>query len=461
MAKTGLLLLTQDMRLSDHVLLQQAAAQCDRLLLVYLLDPAWLHASAQTQRRLGAHRQAWLAAHLRAFQARLPPQQQLYLLSAPWRTSLRPLLEACSVSSVWMSEPVADEESRAWHAWQQAHPEVRFYSQAVQRLWSLQALPFDLADLPPTFTQFRRCVEALPVSPPVPAVASLPEAPHLHSEQLSALRLTPIDTRFQLPASEEVQWPDFLRHGRAESKLVDTWAGEQGAQAWMAAYFASGAAQQYKQTRNALDGVYTSTHFSPWLALGSLSPRQILQALRCYEAEQGANESTYWIYFELLWREYFQLYALRHGAALFHFGGIQGRAPLTSFYPQRFKAWCEGETPWPLVNACMQQLKQIGWMSNRGRQLVASCLVNELQIDWRYGAAWFEQQLIDYDPASNWGNWQYLAGVGADPRGLRRFDLAKQAATYDPQGQFTQRWAAEHKVTPLYSVDAADWPYAP
>lgn len=461
MAKTGLLIFTQDVRLSDHALLNQATAQCDRLLLVYWLDPAWLQASAQTQRRLGEHRQAWLAAHLRALKARLPEHQQLYLLKAPLRQRLQSLLEACSISSVWMSEPVADEECRAWRDWQQAHPEVRFYSQAVQRLWSQQALPFALADLPTTFTQFRRRVEALPISAPISAPTHWPEAPLLRPEQLSALGLTRIDADFQLAKSEALPWPDFMSHGMAESNLLDTWAGEQGAQAWLAAYFASGAAQQYKQTRNALDGVYTSTHFSPWLALGSLSPRQIMQALGRYEAEQGANESTYWIYFELLWREYFQLYALRHGARLFHFGGIQGRAPLTSFYPQRFKAWCEGETPWPLVNACMQQLKQTGWMSNRGRQLVASCLVNELQIDWRYGAAWFEQQLIDYDPASNWGNWQYLAGVGADPRGLRRFDLVKQAASYDPAGVFTQRWAAEHKTTPLYSVDAADWPYAP
>lgn len=96
-------------------------------------------------------------------------------------------------------------------------------------------------------------------------------------------------------------------------------------------------------------------------------------------------------------------------------------------------------------------------MSNRGRQLVASCFVHELELDWRYGAAFFEQQLIDYDVASNWGNWQYLAGVGADPRGHRRFDLQKQAHQYDPDGEFIKRWNGNVEST-LDWIDAADWP---
>jgi deoxyribodipyrimidine photo-lyase len=96
--------------------------------------------------------------------------------------------------------------------------------------------------------------------------------------------------------------------------------------------------------------------------------------------------------------------------------GIKRLSPLTSYYPERFQKWINGSTPYPLVNACMNELRETGDLSNRGRQIVASCLVNELGMDWRYGAAYFERVLIDYDVASNWGNWQYLAGVGADPR---------------------------------------------
>ncbi|MEY3758746.1 MAG: hypothetical protein RIR39_237, partial [Pseudomonadota bacterium] len=160
----------------------------------------------------------------------------------------------------------------------------------------------------------------------------------------------------------------------------------------------------------------------------------------------------------LLWRDYFHGYAHLYGKRLFAFQGIKQQKPLTSFYPERFQKWCSGNTPYPLVNACMKQLNATGFMSNRGRQIVASCLVNELAVDWRYGAAYFEQQLLDYDVASNWGNWQYLAGVGADPRGKRYFDLNKQTRQYDPDGLFINKWQGGIQNLPLDSVDAADWP---
>ena len=219
-----------------------------------------------------------------------------------------------------------------------------------------------------------------------------------------------------------------------------------------------GRASHYKERRNELDGWENSSKFSPWLANGNLSVRQICFNLNNYEQKSGANESTYWLFFELLWRDYFQWYAHLYGKRLFAFQGIKQQKPLTSFYPERFRKWCSGNTPYPLVNACMKQLNATGFMSNRGRQIVASCLVNELAVDWRYGAAYFEQQLLDYDVASNWGNWQYLAGVGADPRGKRHFDLDKQTRQYDPEGLFINKWQGGIQPLPLDSVDAADWP---
>ena len=97
-------------------------------------------------------------------------------------------------------------------------------------------------------------------------------------------------------------------------------------------------------------------------------------------------------------------------------------------------------------------------MSNRGRQIVASCFVNELHLDWRFGAKYFEKHLIDYDVASNWGNWQYIAGVGKDPRGGRKFNLTKQAEFYDKDGEFTSSWGGYENTLPLDSFDIAGWP---
>ncbi|HEY7772797.1 MAG TPA: DASH family cryptochrome [Marinagarivorans sp.] len=235
-------------------------------------------------------------------------------------------------------------------------------------------------------------------------------------------------------------------------------AGERAAQEWLWRYFSSAAPQTYKQTRNALYGDNFSTQLSVYLSRGSLSVRAVLAALRNHEVAFGQNESTRWIEFELLWRDYFYGYALLHGKKLFLFAGIAGVKPLTSHYAQRFKAWCAGNTPWPLVNAAMRELVQTGWLSNRARQIVASALVNELNVDWRYGAAFFQQSLLDYDVAINWGNWQYIAGVGADPRGGRHFNLEKQQVLFDPDNRYVDYWRGASTPKSLDTVDAADWP---
>jgi deoxyribodipyrimidine photo-lyase len=105
-----------------------------------------------------------------------------------------------------------------------------------------------------------------------------------------------------------------------------------------------------------------------------------------------------------------------------------------------FDKWVKGETGVPFIDANMRELQQTGFMSNRGRQNVASFLTKDLGIDWTWGAAYFESQLIDYDVCSNWGNWAYIAGVGNDPRGHRFFNIEKQAHDYDKEHKYRELW---------------------
>ena len=100
------------------------------------------------------------------------------------------------------------------------------------------------------------------------------------------------------------------------------------------------------------------------------------------------------------------------------------------------------------MDAHMRKLNATGYMSNRGRQNVASFLVRDLQQDWRLGAAYFESRLIDYDVHSNWGNWNYVAGVGNDPREDRYFNLVTQTLRYDSNGEFIIRWVPELRDVP-------------
>ena len=101
--------------------------------------------------------------------------------------------------------------------------------------------------------------------------------------------------------------------------------------------------------------------------------------------------------------------------------------------------WINGTTQEPFVNANMIELKNTGWMSNRGRQNVTSYFAKELNLDWRIGATYFESLLLDYDVHSNYGNWMYVAGVGNDPRN-RKFNVQRQADMYDPNHKFRNIW---------------------
>lgn len=201
--------------------------------------------------------------------------------------------------------------------------------------------------------------------------------------------------------------------------------------------------QNYKQTRNSFWGEGDSSCLSPYLAWGCLSPREVFVEVKKFEDEVVANDSTYWLIFELLWRDYFHYLARQQGARMFLQEGIQGLALDWSGDTDLYDAWCEGRTGFPIVDVCMRQLLATGWMSNRGRQITANFLTKVLNVDWRMGAYWFERNLIDYDVASNWGNWQYQAGVGTDGREFRVFHPVKQAAEHDPESEFIRKWLPE------------------
>lgn len=527
-SKTGIFWFTNDLRLSDNPALLQASQACDELLLVYIIDEAWLQPNRFGMVSLGSHRWRFLCESLLALQTSLQttlqppstqPQQQLIIrLGDPLR-ELAQLMTMANVHAVYRSVHAGYNEQQQWQELQGRFPSRQFISVHSHTLFTPNELPFSLEQLPSSFSKFRRIIEKTnPFDPDAYAdsvsaddlsaldrglahtVHTLPPMPVSQAfNDYQSLALPTLAAKYPLTvattsghkhkqANSDTGKPrthaeldpsssDSISSTKHDQKLSSHLQAE--ALRWQGGcltatqhcinYFASDAPRSYKQTRNSLDiavdGWDYSSKLSAWLANGSVSPKQIVHYIRWYEHRFGANDSTYWLIFELLWREYFQWYSHHHGRRMFHFAGIHSqtnanRKPLTSFYAERWRKWVAGQTPYPIVNACMRQLHATGYMSNRGRQLVASCLVHELDTDWRYGAYYFEQQLVDYDVAANWGNWQYLAGVGADPRGHRKFDLDKQTQQYDPDGAFIERWCGQENFahTPLDSVDAADWP---
>ncbi|KLV03711.1 FAD-binding protein [Photobacterium aquae] len=432
---TGIYLFQNDLRLHDNPAFSLACEEVDHLICVYCLPPGNANQYPYRMTQLGYARQQFLLQSLDSLREQLHSYGQvLHVLLEHPLDILPQLISQFSVSAVYSSEHAGIYENRIWQTLQGRYPFLVFRQVAGHTLFDRTELPFDIKELPETFSAFRRQVDDIPIRNPLSSITRMP--PAIKSINDYDVVSPMLNSRHDNPfTGGELAGLEHIKH-----------------------YFASDKPRNYKITRNQLDGWDYSTKFSPWLALGCLSPHTIIRVLENYEHQHGANDSTGWIKFELLWREYFQWYAHCYGTKMYHFAGIRNRRPHTAFYPERFRRWCEGNTPYPIVNACMNQLRQTGFMSNRGRQLVASCLVNELELDWRYGAGYFEQHLIDYDLASNWGNWQYLAGVGADPREHRRFNLDKQTAQYDPEQRFIRSWQGNKHDGGMDSVDAADWP---
>ena len=242
---------------------------------------------------------------------------------------------------------------------------------------------------------------------------------------------------YEVPSLDQLGFDDFILDNRSAFNFS---GGSDSAKKRLDQYlWKSRKINYYKQTRNGLIGLDYSSKFSPWLANGSISAREIYWEIKEYEKDILKNQSTYWLVFELIWRDYFKYISLKYGSKIFKIGGILEKDYEWSDDVRIFKEWTEGRTVEPFVNANMIELNSTGWMSNRGRQNVASFLAKELKIDWRWGASYFESKLIDYDVHSNYGNWMYVSGVGNDPRD-RKFNIKFQAERYDPLNKYQNMW---------------------
>lgn len=197
--------------------------------------------------------------------------------------------------------------------------------------------------------------------------------------------------------------------------------------------------ERYKEARDfpAVKGVsYLSTH----LRFGTISIRR-LAAQAFYHGGAGAET---WL-FELIWREFYQM-LLSHHPRLAQGQAFKAQFAQLAFsnQPEKFAAWCEARTGFPLVDAAMRQINQSGWMHNRLRMIVASFLVKDLHVDWRWGERYFAENLLDFDLAANNGGWQWSASTGCDAQPwFRIFNPVTQSERFDPHGKFIRRYLPE------------------
>ena len=243
---------------------------------------------------------------------------------------------------------------------------------------------------------------------------------------------------YSIPTLSDLGFEDFDVHKDSVFRFK---GGETNAKDRIKNYFFDTRnVSRYKLTRNGLIGEDYSSKFSPWLANGSVSVKYIFKLLKEYETKVEKNDSTYWLYFELIWRDFFKYVSMQHKDKFFNKDGIYGEDKEWSDDKDVLLKWINGKTDEPFINANMIELSNTGFMSNRGRQNVANYLTKELKIDWRIGAEYFESMLIDYDVHSNYGNWLYNAGIGNDSMPFRKFNPKLQSERYDPDKSYEKTW---------------------
>lgn len=423
--------LRNDLRLHDNEALWRATQDAGEVIPVFVFDPRSYGEHALGFRRMGAHRMRFMLEAVKDLREQLRRQEsELLVRIGKPEEVIAWLAKECKAQAVYTSKEVTWEEVRAEEAVEEAlwRHKVTFTPFWQSTLWHSDDIPWPIQNLPEVFTQFRKENEK---STPVRDLFPDAELPALSLEVEAGALPTLKGLGYEVPAMDPRAVLDFAGGETAGKLRVEDYI-------WNADLL-----KEYKETRNGMVGADYSSKFSAWLALGCLSPRYIYYEVKRYEQERVKNESTYWLIFELMWRDYFRFVCKRYGHDVFLPGGIMQKEASYSHDRDAFAAWCQGVTGVPFIDSHMRELKLTGFMSNRGRQNVASFLCKDLEIDWTWGAAWFESCLIDYDVCSNWGNWNYVAGVGNDPREGRYFNILSQASRYDTTGEHVRLWCPE------------------
>lgn len=416
--KTAIWWIRRDLRLGDNQALTEALRQAEVVVPVFILDPKLLSSDYTGPARL-----AFLFESLRELDTNLKQLGSRLILRRG-----DPLEVLTNLQQETGAEGVFAEEDYSPYA-RQRDGKVAL-SLPLKLVPGLTVFHPDMplkADGSPytVFTPFSRTWRSLPAS----------GSPHPAPKHLSAV-----------PALVSLEIPEEPFHP-AESPFK---AGEQEAQRRLSA-FTDSAIFDYSDMRNRMDLEGTS-QLSPYLRLGMLSARQAVWAAQ--EASQLASTTSAqkgaetWLN-ELIWREFY-------AAILYHFPYVRQqafRAELRNIPwqndPSGLAAWKTGLTGYPVVDAAMRQLNATGWMHNRARMISASFLTKDLLINWQEGELYFMQSLLDGDPASNNGGWQWTAGTGTDAAPyFRVFNPILQGLKFDPQGDYVRRWVPELTLVP-------------
>jgi deoxyribodipyrimidine photo-lyase len=424
----------RDLRISDNIGLAEARQRSQRIVGVFCLDPNILQADVAPVRA------TYLVGSLQALQRRYAAAgSQLVILKAEPGTGIPALAEALNATAVFWNkdvEPYSRERDRTVAATlrEKGIEVCAFWDQllhAPREVVTGSGQPYTVYT--PFWRNWNQKSKAAPVET-LQNVTGLSEAEQTQAQQAGAI---------ELPTAKEL---GFIWN---EALVVEP--GEAAAQALLEE-FCDRTISDYREQRNFPADPGTSRLSAP-LKFGAIGIRTVwaatLTALEHTRSDEARTSIQTWQQ-ELAWREFYQ-------HAMYFFPELAAgpyREPFKAFpwenNQAHFQVWCEGKTGYPIVDAAMRQMNQIGWMHNRCRMIVASFLTKDLLIDGRLGEKYFMQRLIDWDLSANNGGWQWSASSGMDPKPLRIFNPASQAQKFDPEAEYIRHWLPE-----LRSIDTA------
>ena len=433
--KRSIIWFRNDLRIHDNEALVDAIKHSDEIIPIYVLDPRVIYGKTSFGfRKRERFRAQFLLESLKDLRSRLKElNSTLYVRIGHPEDVIPQIARKCRTHWVYCNRERTQEEVNVQDKLEQnlwsIGQEMRYYRGKM--LFYTADLPFPITHCPDQFTQFRKEVEKI-VNVRLPHEAPTCQLNALSVELEEGDIPDLLDLEYESNSSDYAQGHRFLGGESEALKELQYYIWDKTL------------IKTYKKTRNGLLGRDYSSKLSAYLSLGCLSPKLVYHEISKFENENGSNDSTYWLKFELMWRDFFRFMGKKHGNKIFQLTGTRGVHPdHSNDNITLFNKWKNGMTGVPFIDSNMRELNTTGFMSNRGRQLVASFLVKDMKLNWLMGAEYFESMLVDYDPCSNYGNWNYIAGVGSDTREDRYFMIPSQAKRYDPQAEYIKYWIPE------------------
>jgi len=424
MSKKILVWFRNDLRLHDNEMLVEAIAKSDSILPVYILDHRLFGETKYGTLKTGNIRAQFILESVLGLRNSLKQIGGNLLIAAGNPEDIIPqLVQEYEITEVYHHREVAREETHVSTLVENALWKLRINLKHFigHTLYNKEDLPFPIKDIPDAFNQFKKKIERDSIIKPCFAAPD-----RINVAEVIDWGTLPSLADLNLAVQEKDQRADFEFTGGEAEGLVHL-------QKVIVAM------QQAATTKNLI----LASKLSAWLAMGSLSPRKVYWEIKKMEGVPNTKAMFNHILLGLLWRDYFRFMFKKYGNTFFSPDGFgsQGLVDVAN-EQENFNKWRTGQTGFAVVDAVMTELNQTGFISNIARQTAALYLINNLEVSWVFGAAYFEEKLIDYNPASNWGNWANVAGVGNDQKSKSVFDLDKNIKNLDPKGNYATIWAS-------------------